>query len=91
MVESATLTELTIQVPKQALARIESLAAQTGQTTSDLVGEALANYLDYQEWKAAAIAEAVKEADAGAPFVEHERVEAWVKSWDTENELPRPT
>jgi RHH-type rel operon transcriptional repressor/antitoxin RelB len=90
VVESATLTELTVRVPKRALARIEALAAQTGQSTSHLVGEALAAYLDYQDWKIAAIAEAIKEADAGGPFVEHERVEAWVRSWGTENELPPP-
>ena len=91
MAESATLTEMTVQVPKQALARIEALAAQTGQSTSELVGEALVAFLDYQEWKIAAIAEAVKEADAGGPFIEHERVEAWVRSWGIDHELPRPT
>jgi predicted transcriptional regulator len=90
VVDSATLADLTVQVPKQALARIEALAEQTGQSTSDLVREALAAYLDYQEWKTASIAEAAAEADAGGPFIEHERVAAWMRSWGTDDELPRP-
>lgn len=90
MVESATLTEVTVQVSKGALAQIEALAAQTGQSTSDLIGEALTNYLDYQDWKAAAIAEAIAEKDAGVSSIEHGRIVAWVESWGTDNELPPP-
>ena len=90
MVDSATLTEVTVRVPKQALARIEALAAQTGQSTSDLMGEALANYLDYQEWKSAAIKEAIAASDAGEETIEHERIVEWLKSCGTENELPPP-
>jgi len=90
VVESATLTDLTVQVSRQAVARIEALAAKTGQSTSDLVCEALANYLDYREWKAAAIAEAIAASDAGEEPIEHERMVEWLNSWGTENELPPP-
>ena len=52
MADPATLT---VQVSEQALARLEALAAQTGQSASDLVDEALTNYLDLHEWQVAAI------------------------------------
>jgi RHH-type transcriptional regulator, rel operon repressor / antitoxin RelB len=90
VVDSATLTDMTVRVPKQAVARIEALAAKSGQSTSDLVGEALANYLEYREWKAAAIADAIAASDAGEEPIEHERMVEWLNSWGTENELPPP-
>lgn len=84
-------TSLTLRLPPQLVARLEAFATLTGGSASSLVEEALIPFLEYEEWKYATIAEAVKEADAGGPFVEHERVEAWVKSWGTDHELPRPT
>lgn len=87
MAETATLN---VQVLQEALDRLEALAAQTGQSTSDLVGEALAIYLDLHDWQVRVVDEAVREADAGGPFVEHERVAAWMRSWGIDHELPRP-
>jgi predicted transcriptional regulator len=81
---------LTIQVPERSLARLQALAAQTGQTEAALVGEALEAYLDLQEWQAAAVAEAVAASRAGEVPIEHERMVAWLKSWGTEDELPPP-
>jgi predicted transcriptional regulator len=52
--------------------------------------EALAAYLAEQEWQIAAIRVAVEEADAGAVAIPHEAVAAWLRSWGTANELPRP-
>ena len=83
-------TDLTLRLPAQLVARLEAFAALTVESTSSLVEEALIPFLDYEEWKYAAVAEAVKDADAGGPFIEHERVVAWVESWGTENELPPP-
>ena len=34
--------------------------------------------------------EAVRRADAGGPFISAEKVHEWMRSWGTENELPRP-
>jgi predicted transcriptional regulator len=85
--DSATLT---IQVPERSLARLQALAAQTGQSAADLVGEALEAYLDLQEWQTAAIAEAVAGSRAGEVPIEHERMVAWLESWGTDHELPPP-
>ena len=84
-------SDLTLRLPAQLVARLEAFAALTGGSASDLVEDALIPFLDYEEWKYSAISEAVKKADAGGPFIEHERVEAWVKTWGTDHETPRPT
>jgi RHH-type transcriptional regulator, rel operon repressor / antitoxin RelB len=83
-------TDLTLRLPAQLVARLEAFASLTGGSASNLVEEALIPFLDYEEWKYASIAEAVKEADAGGPFIAHERIVAWVESWGTDNELPPP-
>jgi predicted transcriptional regulator len=54
------------------------------------VEEALIPFLDYEEWKIAAIAEAVAASDAGEEPIEHEAIVEWLNSWGTENELPPP-
>jgi predicted transcriptional regulator len=41
-------------------------------------------------WQDTETRRAIAEADAGAPFVQHEHVAAWLRSWGTENELPPP-
>ena len=41
-------------------------------------------------WQKAAVERALKEIDNGATPVDHDRIVAWIESWDTESELPRP-
>lgn len=84
-------SDLTLRLPTQLVARLEAFAALTGGSAASLVEEALIPFLDYEERKFAATVKAVQRADAGGPFIEHDRVEAWVKSWGTDHELPRPT
>jgi predicted transcriptional regulator len=81
---------LTIQVPERSFARLQALAAHTGQSETDLVGEALEAYLDLQEWQVAGIKEALEASKAGEEPIEHERMAAWLKSWGTDHELPPP-
>lgn len=86
----AGTTTLTVELPQADLERLKALAASTNKSESTLVGEALARYLEYETWKVQAIQDAVARADAGGPWVEHERVDAWLGSWGTDEELPRP-
>jgi len=87
MTQTSTLT---LRLPRAVLERLERLASNTKRSKSALAEEALAAYLAAQEWQTAAISEAVEAADAGAVSIEHAAVEAWLQSWGTENELPRP-
>lgn len=81
---------LTVRVPRADLERLSALAESTRRSKSDLATEALAAYLAVQEWQVAAIREAVEAADAGATPIAHAAVAAWLESWGTAEELPRP-
>jgi RHH-type rel operon transcriptional repressor/antitoxin RelB len=67
---------LTIRLPREYLDRLDALAQSTNRSKSALASEALAAYLEAQQWQTEAILEAVEMADAGAVPVE--------------GELPRP-
>ena len=87
MTESTTLT---LRLSRELRDGLEALARSTGRTGADLAAEAIAAYVEHNAWITEEIERAVREADAGGPFVPHEEVEAWVRSWGTANELPRP-
>jgi predicted transcriptional regulator len=79
-----------IEIDAGLIDRLHALAAKTERTPKELLDEALAEYLDYKEEDLAETEDAIKEVDAGAPMIDNERVMAWIASWGTENELPRP-
>jgi RHH-type transcriptional regulator, rel operon repressor / antitoxin RelB len=82
-------TTLSIRVDETAKARLQALAESTGRSSSFLAAEALDTYLDLQEWQVAAIKKGIESLDkhGGVP---HAEVKAWVESWGTDKELPRP-
>ena len=47
-------------------------------------------YLAVNEWQVAGVKAALLQADAGE-LVAHDEVMAWIRSWDTANELPAPS
>lgn len=81
---------LTIRLPKRDLERLDELAKSTRRSKAFLAARLVSDHLEYEAWKIKAIQEALDEIESGAPLIEHERVVEWVKSWDTENELPPP-
>jgi RHH-type transcriptional regulator, rel operon repressor / antitoxin RelB len=87
MTESATLA---VRLSPELRDSLAELARSRGRSEAELAAEAIAAYVEGNTWMVEEIERAVKEADAGGPFVPHEEVEAWVRSWGTENELPRP-
>ncbi len=87
MAETQTLT---IRIQPAMSERLDALASHTGRTATELAEEALKAYLAVQDWQVAAIEEAIRDVEAGVPLIEHAAVVAWMESWGTENELPRP-
>lgn len=69
------------------LEKIERGIAQADAGQKVPHAEALRRLHDWQDTETR---RAIAEADAGAPFIQHERVAAWLRSWGTENELPPP-
>ena len=90
MLNAEATTSLTITLPRATVDALESLAQRTGRDIAELTDEALAAFLGVQERHLAAIDEALAEADAGVPGVDHADVVAWVRSWGTSDELPPP-
>jgi len=70
--------------------RLQALAKDTNRSESYLAAEAIAEYVEMNAWQVKEIRRRLDEAKAGAPGVAHEEVDAWVRSWGSENELPKP-
>lgn len=81
---------INVRIPKHLKNGLEQLARSTNRSKSFLAVEALDNYLQANAWQVEKIEEAVAALDAGAPTIPHESVEAWVRSWNTDRELPKP-
>lgn len=45
---------------------------------------------DYDAWFRRKVGASIRKADAGGPFVAHEDVARWLRSWGTDRELPPP-
>lgn len=80
----------TVALPTELTAGLDRIAARTGRSRAELATEAVTEYLAVQDWQVAGIEDAIREADAGAPGIPHERIAAWVASWDGPDELPIP-
>ena len=71
------VAHITVRVQPALRERIERLAGALGRPKSYVIENALASYLDSNEWQVAAVREAVAEADSPNPeWVEHEAVKA---------------
>jgi len=86
MGDSATIT---IRVSKSVKDRLESLARETKRSKSSLAAEGISTFVDLEERQIEGIKKALTSIDAGLGIA-HDDVEAWVASWDTDDELPAP-
>ena len=84
------MATLTLTLNDDLRARLERLAHNADRSMDEVAVEAIETYLDLDDRQVEEIEKAIAEADAGGPFVPHEEVEAWVRSWGTDAELPRP-
>ena len=84
-------TVLSVRLEARLRQRLGRLAKASDRTSSWLVQDAIAAYLDAQEWQVAAIGEAVRQADEHpGRGVSNARVRAWVESWGSKSESRRP-
>jgi len=80
---------LTLRVDAKTKKRLDRLAESSGRSRSYLAAEAIAEYLDSNEWQIRGIKAALESVDKDGT-VAHEAVEAWLDSWGTEAELTPP-
>jgi len=82
-------TTITVRVPRSVRDRLESLAKETRRSKSSLAAEGIGAFVDLEERQIEGIKQALTSIDTGLGIPQDD-VEAWVASWDNEDELPMP-
>jgi predicted transcriptional regulator len=85
----AATTSITVRLPLKVKRRLDKLARSTARSRSVLAANAISDYVHSQEWQLQRIREGIADAKAGR-VIPHEKVDAWLKSWGTDHELPPP-
>ena len=85
-----TKTMLAVPLSAQLKERLEALARRFQCTPEDMSAEVLEQYVVDEERALQTIASRLEAAEGGAPVVAHADVEAWVRSFGTDAEQPRP-
>jgi predicted transcriptional regulator len=80
---------LSIRLDAATKQRLDALAKHSKRSKSFLAAEAIAAYVEQEEWQLGELHAAIGELDAGQA-VSHERVETWLKSWGKAREKKAP-
>jgi predicted transcriptional regulator len=80
---------VSVRLPPELNDDVTSIATALDRSKSWVIEQAVMNYVALQAWQLAEIDEGIRDADAGR-VVPHEKVVAWIKSWDGPDELPMP-
>ena len=80
---------LSIRLHPDVKNRLNALAARANRSKSFLAAEAIAAYVDSEEWQLGEIHEGLGELDR-AEVVSHERVAKWLGSWGKASEGKPP-
>jgi predicted transcriptional regulator len=85
-----TVTEtLSIRLDSTTKQRLSALAKTSKRSASFLAAEAIASFVEQEEWQLGETEAAISELDAGNS-VSHEKVAAWLSSWGTPHEKKAP-
>ena len=82
-------TALTAHVPLPLAETVEQIAARLERSRGWVVKQALAAWIDQEEERRRLTVDALAEVDAGC-VIDHQAVQAWADSLDTEKPLPLP-
>ena len=80
---------LSVRVDATLKKRLEALAKNARRSKSFLAAEAIAAYVQAEEWQLGEIQQGLRELDAGQA-VSHERVSTWLRSWGKPGEGKAP-
>jgi predicted transcriptional regulator len=80
---------VTAHLPVDLADKMDRIAAEMDRPRGWIVKQALAAWIDREEWRDRLTREAMAELDAGH-VVEGDVVSTWVDSLGTENPLPKP-
>lgn len=82
-------TTLSVRIDAKVRKRLEALAASSRRSRSFLAAEAIAAYVEAEEWQLGEIQAGLKDLGAGRA-VSHERVSRWLRSWGQPEETSAP-
>ena len=82
-------TTLSVRLDPRVKERLEKLADRTKRSKSFLAAEAIAAYVDAEDWQLGEIAAGLAELDSGK-MVAHEKVVNWLRSWGKPSESAPP-
>jgi RHH-type rel operon transcriptional repressor/antitoxin RelB len=80
---------LSVRIDAEIRKRLDALAKQSRRSKSFLAAEAIAAYVQAEEWQLGEIESGIKELDAGSGIA-HEAVAEWLGSWGKSNAKKPP-
>lgn len=80
---------LSIRLASDVKTRLEALSSRTNRSKSLLAAEAIAAYVETEEWQLGEIDAGLEERDRGQA-VSHRRVSKWLRSWGRKSESKPP-
>jgi predicted transcriptional regulator len=80
---------LSVRIDIETKNRLDQLARRSKRSKSFLAAEAIAAYVEAEEWQLGEIEAGVAELDSGRS-VSHQRVSHWLRSWGTKSEANAP-
>ena len=80
---------LSIRIDSETKRRLDALSKRAKRSKSFLAAEAIAAYVDSEEWQLGEVQAGIAELDAGQE-VSHERVSKWLHSWGKPGEAKAP-
>jgi predicted transcriptional regulator len=85
----ATTKVLTAHVPLPLAEKVDQMAARLERSRGWIMKQALSAWIDQEEERSHLTREALADVDAGS-VIDHQAVQAWANSLDTESPLPVP-
>lgn len=80
---------LTAHVPLPLAEKVDQLAARLDRSRGWIIKQALAAWIDQEEERSRLTREAMADVDAGS-VIDHQAVQAWADSLDTDQPFPVP-
>ena len=80
---------LSIRIDSETKKRLDALSKRSKRSKSFLAAEAIAAYVDSEEWQLGELQAGIAELDGGQT-VSHEKVAKWLRSWGKPSESSAP-
>ena len=80
---------ISIRIDAETKKRLDALSKRSRRSKSFLAAEAIAAYVESEEWQLGELQAGIAELDSGQQ-VSHEKVSKWLKSWGKPGESKPP-